>query len=298
MTISKAFCTESVSTVRLRDGRSLGYLEIGKREGTPIFHFHGHGSSRLEVLPLAEKAASRGIRLIAVDRPGIGGSDPKKGSILRTWHDDVAEIADQLGIERFAIEGVSAGGLYALACASKIPARLTACGLISSQAPGDLICRSGPLWMRTLWSFAVRFPRAFRSYLRLVSPDPVPDLAAVEKRLLLMSSWVAKADQRILEVSSPRSCLARAMVESRRQGGFANRQEAVELISPWDFQIKQITFEKVFLWHGEQDRVMPVGPARCLAQTLPHCSATFFTDEGHFSVLMNQEQNIFRALST
>jgi hypothetical protein len=87
------------------------------------------------------------------------------------------------------------------------------------------------------------------------------------------------------------------MVESRRQGGLANRQEAVELINSWSFQIKQITFEKIFLWHGERDRVMPVEPARCLAQELPRCSATFYPNEGHFSVLMNQAEHIFRALS-
>jgi pimeloyl-ACP methyl ester carboxylesterase len=161
MTVSKTLGPESVPTIRLRDGRCISYLEVGKMDGAPIFHFHGHGSSRLEVLLLAEKAASLGVRLIAMDRPGIGRSDSKIGSILMTWPDDIVEMADQLGVKRFAVEGVSAGGPYALACATKIPGRLTACGLISTQAPGDPSANQGlygcVLYGRSLFVFPRRF---------------------------------------------------------------------------------------------------------------------------------------------
>ncbi len=51
-----------------------------------------------------------------------------------------------------------------------------------------------------------------------------------------------------------------------------------------------------FLWHGEQDRVMPVAPVRLLARALPHCTATFYPDEGHFSTVANHVQDIFSAL--
>src|SRR5262249_37296071 len=94
-------------TLRLRDGRALGYLEVGSREGWPLLHFHGDPSSRLEVLLLAEQAASLGVRLIGLDRPGIGRSDTRPGFRLMDWPDDVVEAADQLGIERFAVAGLS-----------------------------------------------------------------------------------------------------------------------------------------------------------------------------------------------
>jgi pimeloyl-ACP methyl ester carboxylesterase len=128
MTLSEQGTTEPFSTVRLRDGRAIGYLEVGNAAGLLIFHFHGHGSSRLEALVLASKAAATRVRLIALDRPGIGQSDPKPSNQLLDWPDDVAEVADQLEIARFAVEGVSAGGPYALACAYKIPHRVSACG--------------------------------------------------------------------------------------------------------------------------------------------------------------------------
>ncbi len=93
-------------TVRLHDGRTVGVASVGKSDGFPIFHCHGSGSSRLEVKLLAAAAISQGVRLIGLDRPGIGHSDPKNGYQLLDWPDDVGEVADQLGIERFAIEGI------------------------------------------------------------------------------------------------------------------------------------------------------------------------------------------------
>jgi len=68
------------STIQLKDGRIVGIASTGGIDGTPIFHFHGHGSSRLEVRLIAESAARVGVRLIGLDRPGIGISDAKLGS--------------------------------------------------------------------------------------------------------------------------------------------------------------------------------------------------------------------------
>jgi len=288
--------TELYSTIRLRDGRTITYLEVGNADGFPIFHFHGHGSSRLEVRLLAEKAAEFGIRLIGIDRPGVGRSDPNRGARLMDWPDDVAAVADELGIERFAIEGISGGGPYALACAYKIPHRLTACGLVSTVVPSDLFRKAAPTWMSTMWSMAEHCPKALRFFLRLALPDSAPNVQAVERRLLRISSWLGEPDRRLLRTSEFRTALARAIVESRRQGARAHREEAVTELLPWGFQIEETAFENIFLWHGEQDRVIPVGPARLLAQALPHCRATYYPDEGHFSVLVNHAKDISGAL--
>src|SRR5690349_8778546 len=118
------------ATIQLRDGRKLAYREVGPSDGAPLIHCHGHPSSRIEVLLLGEQAILQGVRLIVFDRPGIGRSDPKPTFSLLDWPDDVAEAANQLGIEHFAISGLSGGGPFALACAYKMPERLTACGLI------------------------------------------------------------------------------------------------------------------------------------------------------------------------
>jgi pimeloyl-ACP methyl ester carboxylesterase len=288
--------TEPYSTIRLRDGRTVAYLEVGIADGFPIFHFHGHGSSRLEVRLLAEEAAEFGIRLIGIDRPGVGRSDPNRGARLMDWPEDIAAVADELGIERFAIEGISGGGPYALACAHKIPHRLTACGLVSTVVPSDLFRKAAPTWMSTIWSMAEHFPKALRFLLRLALPDSAPNVKAVERRLLRISSWLAEPDRTFLRTSELRTALARAIVEGRRQGSRAQREEAVTELLPWGFQIEETTFENIFLWHGARDRVIPIGPARLLAQVLPHCQATYYPDEGHFSVLVNHAKDISDAL--
>ena len=76
-------------TVRLFDGRSIGIASVGHNDGFPIIHCHGSRSSRLEVKLFAAQADAAGVRLIGLDRPGVGRSDPKPGSRLLDWPDDV-----------------------------------------------------------------------------------------------------------------------------------------------------------------------------------------------------------------
>jgi pimeloyl-ACP methyl ester carboxylesterase len=82
MSTSNTLTTEPFSTIRLRDGRTLAYIGVGRTNGPAIFHFHGHGSSRLEALLLGEQATDFGVSVIALDRPGIGRSDSKPGDQL------------------------------------------------------------------------------------------------------------------------------------------------------------------------------------------------------------------------
>ena len=129
-------------TIRLKDGRTLGYAEYGTPQGKPVFYFHGFPSSRID-WPLFDTdgmAERINARIIAADRPGYGLSDFKRGRKILDWPDDVIELADALHIERFSVLGISGGGPYALACACRIPARLTTaaivCGIGPAQAPG------------------------------------------------------------------------------------------------------------------------------------------------------------------
>jgi poly(3-hydroxyalkanoate) synthetase len=87
-----------------------------------------------------------------------------------------------------------------------------------------------------------------------------------------------------------------ALAESFRQGESGNLETVLAEVLPWGFPVEQVTFEQLFLWHGEQDRLMPIAPARLLAQALPHCTATFYPDEGHFSIVVHHAQDILRQL--
>ena len=68
--------------------------------------------------------------MLALDRPGIGLSDPKPGRRVLDWADDAAEVAARLEITRFGVLGWSAGGPHALACAFRMPDRVMVVGLV------------------------------------------------------------------------------------------------------------------------------------------------------------------------
>ena len=96
--------------IKLKDGRNLGYADLGDPKGTPLFHFHGYPGSRLEATLVADLIKGKGIRFIAVDRPGMGLSDFKKKRTILDWPDDVVELAEALGYDKFAVQGISGGG--------------------------------------------------------------------------------------------------------------------------------------------------------------------------------------------
>ena len=120
----------------------------------------------LEVLTVQSAAERIVVRLIGLDRPGIGRSDAKAGYRLLDWPDDVVEVADQLGIERFAVEGLSGGGPFALACAYTIPQWLTARGLIS-PATDPFIRKAGQPSLRAEVWILVHLPWLVRALIRL-----------------------------------------------------------------------------------------------------------------------------------
>ena len=127
---------QAFETVRLCDGRAVAYAEWGDPQGAPVIYFQGTPSCRLNH-PDEAIARMLGARLITIDRPGFGRSDAAPGRKLLDWPDDVAQIADALGLERFALIGISGGGPYVAACAYKIPKRLTNVAIVGGAGPID-----------------------------------------------------------------------------------------------------------------------------------------------------------------
>ena len=122
-------------TIQLSDGRTLAYLEIGDPEGHPVFYFHGGPGSRLEGLLYDKVSLQYGIRMIAIDRPGYGLSHFQKDRTYLDWPEDISELANQLGIDRFAVLGWSSGGPYAAAVAHGIPQRITVAAIVAGEGP-------------------------------------------------------------------------------------------------------------------------------------------------------------------
>jgi len=113
----------------------LGYGEYGDPAGEPLFFFHGWPSSRYHGMMLHAEAERRGLRVIAPDRPGIGLSDPLPGRGFSSFPKDISALADELGLDRFRLFGISGGCPYTLATAAALPERVRAAAVICGAPP-------------------------------------------------------------------------------------------------------------------------------------------------------------------
>jgi pimeloyl-ACP methyl ester carboxylesterase len=121
--------------VQLPDGPVLRIRDTGATGGDAVFLLHEPLGSRLVVDGLSATATDAGLRLVAYDRPGYGGSTPKPGRTVADAAAEVAAIADALGADRFAVWGQSGGCPFALAAAVLLADRVVAAAVVSPLAP-------------------------------------------------------------------------------------------------------------------------------------------------------------------
>ncbi len=280
--------------IKLKDGRKLGYIDLGKSDGMPLFHFNGFPGSRLEVTILADEAIKKNIRVIGIDRPGMGLSDFKKNRTLLDWPDDVVELADALGIDKFAVEGISGGGPYVAACAYKIPKRLTSCGIISGVASKDLEIENK---MR-IFSVIRIFPWLFKLMIWLQSRG-MRNLEKAEKKMKESARKFPEADRKIFDDPQILSLFVKETAEAFRQGSKGAYYEGKIYIRSWGFNLEDISPKlKVYIWHGEADEIVPVAMGRGMCKLIPNCEGKFYPGEGHYSTIFKYYKEIIDALTS
>ncbi len=267
----------------LGDGRRLGYAQYGRPDGEPIFYFHGHPGSRLEGRFAHSAAAAAGFLVIALDRPGVGLSDVQPGRALTDWPADVAETADKLGISRFSVAGASGGGPYALACAWRLPSRVSRAAVISGAGPFQVRgITHGMRWQnRVGFQLGSRWPAlaaaAMRSMRRGVIDQP-------ERTIDALARAMSPADAVVVRRPEVRDLLIADLVEAFRQGSDGATHDMVLLGRPWGFSLREIEPE-VYLWQGEADTLVPPAMGRYLAEQIPHCHARMLPGEGHLLII-------------
>jgi len=282
--------------IRLPDGRRLGYNEYGPPAGRPMIYFHGAPTARVEFELFGNDGLmeSLGVRLIAVDRPGMGLSDFQANRRLLDWPADVAALADYLHIERFSILAYSLGGPSAAACAFVIPQRLTKVGIVSGYAP-----LNDP-------AIASSINEETRRYLRMHEKPwlwglflwmGVPMTRLAPDRLVAMAASVLPEPDRVWMSDTDFKRGFFAMIrEALRQGPRGALQESYLAGADWGFRPQEIR-APVLLWHGEDDRNAPIAMGRYMADAIPNCQAQFFPGEGHLSLFKHRVGEIVSSLS-
>ncbi len=257
--------------------------------------FHGMPGSRF-FHPHDEITQQMGVRLIAVDRPGYGESSFQPGRRILDWAEDVAELADGLGVEKFAVAGHSGGGPYALACAFSLADRVTIaaslCGAAPPETPhgadgmelqnrmGFLLGRYIPwsIWQQIIWL----------AYRHKIQPAPA---ASAGKR-----NHRPAADEELMDLLEVREHCIASEQEGFRPGleGFA--WDARLLTRPWGFRLEEVR-TRVLLWHGTADNMTPFPMARFMATRLPNCKPNFCKNEGHLLIFPHWKEILAQILT-
>ncbi len=272
----------------LTDNRKLGYEDYGDKTDTAIIIFHGTPGSRiggLEDSPLMNKF---NVRFITPERPGYGISDPFPNRKISDWAMDIKELADQLEISKFHVAGASGGGAYALACAIELPEYVISTTLISAATPPEMpdFSKGMSLGNKISFFFAKHMPFILKfmqsqtaSYLQK-HPDKF-----FEKMYPQLCDW----DKRVIDTYSPkdREIFIKSIQEAYRQGISGAYQDMFLISRPWNLHIDKIK-SPLFLWHGEADTLVPVGPAREFALQLKNCDSEIIAEAGH--LLMDDDE--------
>lgn len=264
----------------LRDGRRICCSIYGDSWGIPVFAFHGSPNSRL----IWAGMNVPNVVLIAVDRPGYGGTDFIEGkSLMEQFAVDVGELADYLGINNFFILGGSGGGPYALALAAKLPERIIRAGIFAGMGPYNRETREGmKMFVRLTFALAGRFSPIFYTVAKMARL-----LALYFPKIYV---WIAlnefgPIDRKIFKKLD----LSRSLVKVRKEAfksGVKGIIYDASIPYNWTVSIDKIKTE-VYIWHGEEDRTIPVSMGRYLKAHIQKANAMYIENAGHLWIFEN-----------
>ena len=272
----------AASVVLLPNGRYLGYREYGDPRGVPVFGFHGTPGSRLQVAPTSSAPLPANVRLIAPDRPGYGFSTFYRERRLTDWPRDVAALADHLGIDRFAVFGVSGGGPHALVCAHALAPRLIGVACVSGVGPlSDPRAAEGMMTLNRVITALSRHARwlvrmLMRAQFRMVGRDP-------ERAFALMERQLPAPDREILSDAEFRAHLVDDLRLNSPTAPLAAAQDFELFSRDWGFALEEIAIP-VHFWQGSVDRNVPAPHVDLMASRTPNATVHRYPGEGHFLV--------------
>jgi pimeloyl-ACP methyl ester carboxylesterase len=267
------------------DGRTLRIYDSGDPDGHPVFGLHGTpGCGRLRQSAI-DSARDNGLRLLSHDRPGYGGSSRQPGRLIRDVAADVATIADQLGIDRFGVWGISGGGPHALACTALLPERVIAGVSIASPAPidADGLDYFADMGDMNAEEVEILAKGAEHHIAWLREQADAMQTGSAEDLRTALATLLSPVDREALTNE-----LAAYLHENFRlamaQGVEGWHDESVAELSPWAFDVGTIRVP-MQVWHGQQDRFVPVSHGRWLGDQVPGAELQIIADDGHISLI-------------
>lgn len=283
----------STQTIATSDGRTLAYVEVGDPHGPLVIHNHGGPSSRLEAHLFARSASKNGLRLICVDRPGIGQSSPQTARSYSGWADDLTAIADAVGYREFGVTGWSEGGPWALAAAAYIdPNRLRHVSSIAGGSYGAF----GDNWAADRLSkadalggfLALHFEPGFRLMYAALGITAEHFRNTFVKQL---EKAVNDYDRHILAQPDVETAFCDSCAECFAQGSDGLVRDSELLYRRWAFDVSDIK-RRVHMWQGLDDRLVAPFINKTVADRMPGAVWHPVDGAGHF-VAVGSADDVF-----
>ncbi len=272
-------------TVRVGGGRKLGIAEFGRPDGQPIVWLHGTPGARRQIPEEARKLAdARGLRIVGIDRPGVGLSTAHQYEHIIDFVTDLEIVVDQLGIERFATIGLSGGAPYAMAAAAGLPGRVPVVGVLGGVVPSV-----GPDSPPGGW---VGHAKRFKSVLPLVRhPSGIVLTGFVRvlkplgpQALELYARFAPPGDREVLTRPDVKEMFLDDLSENGGRSMRALVADGILFTREWGFEPHDIE-APIFWWHGDADNIVPLAHAEWLVPRLKHCTLFVRHDESHLGGL-------------
>ncbi len=246
-----------------------------------------------------QPARQNGCRLISLDRPGYGLSDPQPGRSICHWTRDMNEFINAtnhpvfLDLQQFSVASFSSGSAYALACAAHLPeTRLKSVAVISGVAPLARVCGNGGYSARA-YRLAHRFPNFATTLLNRNARQVV---RAPKRVIHKISRFFCPPDRKVFCDPLATRMLIESFLDSVRCGPEGVVHDLSLLSQPWGFSNVCIN-RPVSLWYGSCDLTVPANSmGDYLNRALPNSRLSLIPGEGHISMLKNAGNAVFRQL--
>jgi len=272
--------------VAVGGGRYLGVAEFGPPTSEQsIVWFHGTPGARRQIPEAARRLADeQGVRIIGIDRPGVGLSTPHLYHRLLDFTVDLEMALGRLGIERLSTVGLSGGAPYALASAHAFADRVPSVGILGGVVPsgGEEGAHGG------LVSLATRFKpllpmlsepmgSLLTTFVRVARPIASPALD-------LYARFAPEGDREVLGVPENKEMFLDDLLNSGRHGMRAVAYDAILFTRYWGFDVRDLRVP-VTWWQGDEDNIVPLAHAEHIVALIPGAELRVRPGDGHLGGL-------------
>lgn len=269
------------TTVPAGGRRRIGIAEYGDPDGRLVLWFHGTPGARRQIPPVGRQAATElGLRLVCVERPGVGASSKHRYSCVADAAADAAIVADHLGHERFAVVGLSGGGPYALACGALLTERVAAIGILGGVCPvagpdggdGGLIALS-KRFQPILQPLRGPLGLAFRGLLYPITPIGHFGYGQFAKLM-------PEGDRVVFSDPGIEAMFIDDLTEATRRGFGALAHDMALFGKDWGFRVADVKVP-VRWWHGDADSLVSLADAEATCERIADVELSVRPGESH-----------------